>query len=139
VSGTSKLLNETKDQLELISHVMTTYPNTDLTLLQEIRTIKLGLESCEVKLYGDGLKTSKEVETLPGIQSRLGLIEYMVYENTTGVTNSQRNQLAIVTEEYNMLRSELNGLITRLEKIEKLLGNIPLPYLKEGGKDWKNH
>ena len=139
VSGTSKLLNETKDQLELISHVMTTYPNTDLTLLQEIRTIKLGLESCEVKLYGDGLKTSKEVETLPGIQSRLGLIEYMVYENTTGVTNSQRNQLAIVTEEYSMLRSELNGLITRLEKIEKLLGNIPLPYLKEGGKDWKNH
>jgi photosystem II stability/assembly factor-like uncharacterized protein len=139
VSGTSKLLNETKDQLELISHVMTTYPNTDLTLLQEIRTIKLGLESCEVKLYGDGLKTSKEVETIPGIQSRLGLIEYMVYENTTGVTNSQRNQLAIVTEEYSMLRSELNGLITRLEKIEKLLGNIPLPYLKEGGKDWKNH
>jgi photosystem II stability/assembly factor-like uncharacterized protein len=139
VSGTSKLLNETKDQLELISHVMTTYPNTDLTLLQEIRTIKLGLESCEIKLYGDGLKTSKEVETLPGIQSRLGLIEYMVYENTTGVTNSQRNQLSIVTEDYSMLRSELNGLITRLEKIEKQLENMPLPYLKEGGKDWKNH
>jgi photosystem II stability/assembly factor-like uncharacterized protein len=139
VSGTSKLLNETKDKLELISHVMTTYPNTDLTLLQEMRTIKLGLESCEVKLYGDGLKTSKEVETLPGLQSRLGLIEYMVYENTTGVTNSQRNQLLIVTEEYSVMRNELNSLITRLEKIEKQLENISLPYLKEGGKDWKDH
>lgn len=139
VSGTGKLLNETKDKLELMSQMMTTYPNTDLTLLQEIRAIKLGLESCEIKLYGDGLKASKEVETLPGIQSRLGLIEYMVYENTTGVTNSQRNQLSIVTEEYSVLRNELNSLITRLEKIEKQLENMPLPYLKEGGKDWKDH
>lgn len=139
VSGASKILTETKEKVELIIHAVTTYPNTDMQLLQELRQIKLGISQCEVALYGDGIKTAREVETLPGIQSRLGLIEYMVYDNTTGVTQSQRSQLALVVDEYAKLRTELNALIERLQKIEKSLDGMSLPYLMNEGKEWKTH
>jgi hypothetical protein len=88
-------------------------------------------------MYGDGIKTSREFEDKPSISGRLGLIEYMLYENTTGVTSSQRRNLSIVENEYNIMREVLDKAIDALNSIESKLDALGIPYTINKGKDWK--
>lgn len=139
VSGASRLLSESKEKLDIIQHALLTYPNTDLKLTEETRALKLIYDECSIALWGDGLKTSKEFETVPSITGRLGLIEYMLYENTTGVTNSQKANKAIVEEEYKAFRIKLDDLIKRLKALELKLDEFSVPYIKGKDESWKEH
>jgi photosystem II stability/assembly factor-like uncharacterized protein len=137
VIGTSKLMRECNDRLTVYKQAVIGYPNTDLSLLSSLRDLKLILDECQVAMYGDGIKTSKEFEDKPSISGRLGLIEYMLYENTTGVTSSQRKNLVIVESEYNGVRIMLDQAFDALNKIESKLDALGIPYTLNKGKDWK--
>ncbi|MEN9998108.1 MAG: hypothetical protein RI922_1098 [Bacteroidota bacterium] len=137
VTGASNLLGESKDKIEAIQTALLTYPNTDLKLMAEVKALKLIVDECSLALYGDGLKTSKEFETVPGIMDRLGLVQYMLSENTLGVTKSQQTNKAIAEEEYKAFRVKLDGMIVRLTALEKELEKVPVPYIKGKDQNWK--
>jgi len=138
VSGASRLMNESKEKLDAIQHALLTYPNTDLKLMEETRALKLKYDAISIDLWGDGLKASKEFETVPSISGRLGLVEYMLSDNTTGVTNSQRSNLAIVIKEYNEFRIQLDDVIKRLKSLELKLEEKSVPYIKGKNESWKD-
>lgn len=137
VSGTSKLMQEANEKLGLLKHAITNYPNADLKFMEEIQAIKLGLANCALLLYGDRLKASKEFETAPSIVDRLGNVEYQLYESTTGVTTTQRKQIAIVKEEYAAFREQFDSWLVRLKALENKLAEVPIPYTKGGNETWK--
>jgi hypothetical protein len=93
ISGAEILMREYKDKLEFIKVAITTYPNADLKLLENVRAIKLGLSECDVLYNGDGIKASKEVETPPSFAGRLGTVTYQLFESTSGVTTSQKENM----------------------------------------------
>ncbi len=137
VSGTSRLVNETNEKLNLIEEAIISYPNADLALLKEVRAISLQLKECEIALWGDGLLGSLEMETRPSISNRLGITEYSLMANTTGVTQTQRDNLMLVTEEYDAMRTILDNCIVRLKALTDKLSLVPIPYTKDGNEDWK--
>ncbi|MFA7272939.1 MAG: glycosyl hydrolase [Crocinitomicaceae bacterium] len=137
VAGTSKLLQETNDKLALMEHAIINYPNADLTLLKEIKAINAQLDNCGRELWGGGLVSSLEMETLPSISSRLGMIEYSLGSNTTGVTQTHKDNLVMVTDEYNTMRTKLDDSIVRLKAVADKLALIPIPYTQGGNEDWK--
>jgi photosystem II stability/assembly factor-like uncharacterized protein len=139
VSGSSRLMNETNEKLSSIEHALITYPNTDLKLLEETKALQKIMNECYIALNGDGLKTSMEFETVPSISGRLGLVEYMLSENTTGVTESQKKNLKIVQEEYFDFRKKLDDTIIRLKALETRLEQVPVPYIKGKDESWKEH
>jgi photosystem II stability/assembly factor-like uncharacterized protein len=136
VSGTAAQMSESKELLDQIEHVLLTYPGTDLKLLSETRALRLIYDECAVMLWGDGLKTSKEFETLPGINGRLGIVEYSLYDNTAGVTNAQRSNNAIAEEEYLAMRVKFDAYLKRIAALEKILDGLQIPYVK-GRENWK--
>lgn len=137
ISGSNKLMQEANEKLNLLKHAVTNYPNADLKFLEEIQAIRLGLADCSLLLYGDRLKASKEFEIPPSILERLGTVEYQLYESTTGVTSTQRKQIAIVKEEYTAFRNQLDPLLVRLKTLETKLAEVPIPYTKGGNESWK--
>ena len=139
ISGSSRLMNETGDKLSAIEHALITYPNTDLKLLEETRALSAIQTECYIALNGDGLKTSMEFETSPSIAGRLGLVEYMLSENTTGVTETQKRNLSIVQEEYMEFRKKLDDMIIRVKALETRLEQVPVPYIKGKDESWKEH
>lgn len=139
VSGASRLMSESKEKLEAMQHALVTYPNTDLKLLEETRALRLIYDECSIALWGDGLKTSKEVETVPSITGRLGLVEYMLSDNTTGVTKSQRTNKAIAQEEYLEFRKKMDAMIVCLKALEDQLEKASIPYIKGKDESWKEH
>jgi hypothetical protein len=129
-------MGESKELLDQIEHVLLTYPGTDLKLLSETRALRLIYDECSIILWGDGLKTAKEFEALPGINGRLGIVEYSLYDNTAGVTNAQRSNTSIAEEEYLMLRTKFDDYLKRLTALEKILDGLQIPYVK-GRESWK--
>ena len=137
ISGSGKLMQETSEKLNLMKIAITNYPNADIKLLEEVRAIKLGLNDCSTLLYGDGLKASREFETTPSITGRLGNVEYQLYESTTGVTKTQKDNVAIAAEEYVVFRKQLDALIIRVKTLETKLEAVPIPYTKGNDENWK--
>lgn len=137
VSGANKLMREIKEELELIEKALIEYPNTDLNLLTETKALKLLYDQCALALWGDDLKTKHEFETEPSINSRLGIVEYQLYENTAGVTKTQRANKTIAEEEYLDMRKKLDDLIQRKINLETKLDASSIPYTKSRDK-WKN-
>lgn len=137
VSGSSRLMTESKEKLSILQHALLTYPNTDLKLMEEVHALHLLYDASALELWGDRLKSSKEFETNPSISNRLGLVEYMLTDNTTGVTNSQKANIALVKEEYLTFRIKLDDLIVRLKAIEAKLEKSSVPYIKGKDESWK--
>ncbi len=139
IDGAGRLLNETSEKLKYYEAAIKNYPNTDLTLLKEIEALKNQLEDCEVMLWGDGLKSSNEFETEPSISGRIGSVYYQTFSNTTGITQTQRDNKKIAEEEYVAFRKKLDDAIIRLKAVEEKLSEVPVPYIKGKDENWKEN
>jgi len=136
VSGTEKVMRETKERIDIIEKAILNYPNTDMSLLETIRSSRLTYKDLEVKMWGDQARSSRDFETEPSISGRLGMVGYQLYQNTTGVTNTHRKNKAISEKQYNELKTVLNKVIADIDSVEKKLEGI-IPYTKGKGADWK--
>ena len=131
-------MRETKESIELIEKALINYPNTDLSLLKSIQEMKISLKGLEVLMWGDQARTSRDFETVPSISGRLGMVGYQLYQNTTGVTKTHRENMRIGEKAYNKLRLNLNQIIGELNSIEKKLEGL-IPYTKNKGVNWKRN
>ena len=137
VRGTSRLMSETKDKIDLINTTLLTYPGAPIELLQNVRQLKGQMDECNTLMYGDRIRSSREFETSPGINERLGLVEYQIWDNLTDVSATRKKNLQIVNEEYEVLRSKLDPIIIELRKIEEQLDTLKVPYLKGKDEKWR--
>jgi hypothetical protein len=136
VSGTEKVMRETKEKMELIEKALLGYPNTDLNLMETIRSMKISYKDLEVTMWGDRARSSRDFETVPSISGRLGMVGYQLYQNTAGVSNTHRANKSIAEKQYKDLKIKLNQIIAYLKAVEKKLDGI-IPYTKSKGDDWK--
>jgi hypothetical protein len=137
INGSNKLMSEKEEELNLVKVALTTYPNTDLKLLAEVKRLQVEIADIKLKIYGDGLRSSKEFESAPGFWERLGVVEGQLFENIATISVSQKAHFTIVKEEYEVYRSRLSSWITAIENLEKTLDQQGIPYTKNKGKDWK--
>ena len=136
VSGTGRLMEETSDEINLMEKALLNYPNTDMGLLKEIKELKTLMYDCQVIMNGDGIRTAHEFESAPSLQSRLGMVEYQLYDNTAGVSNTHKANKAIVEAEYVELRQKLDDVVKRVQVLQSKLDGVPIPYTKSK-ENWK--
>ncbi|MEN9699006.1 MAG: hypothetical protein RLZZ301_204 [Bacteroidota bacterium] len=134
VSGANKRFDEASESLELLEKAIENYPNTDLSLLAEIRALKEMKASCKLLMEGDELLTHYEFETAPSIQARLGMVAYQLADNTTGVSKTHRANKAIVEAQYAEFSKIANDYIQRINILEEKLDRLQIPYTKEKEK-----
>lgn len=136
VSGQEKRFEEANQELELIEKAILNFPNTNMALLAEVRKLKLLKEEAKVTLYGDGLRTKHEFETVPSLTSRLGLLEYQLSDNTTGVSKTHQSNLSMVQQQYDSLYPQLQDYYKRLAALQLELEKSNIPYTKSR-LNWK--
>ncbi|MEY4603557.1 MAG: hypothetical protein RIT43_849 [Bacteroidota bacterium] len=131
-------LNEGMQKLEEISEVnkaigtaVLTQPNVPLDLAKKQSALAEKLEKCKLIMYGDDIRRSKEFEVLPGISERFGLISYMVWENTTGVTANHQKQYALIKEEFTVFEKVLNEVEKEKDSILDTFKQLQIPYIKK--------
>ena len=131
LSTSSQKLEERSEQIKTLATALITYPNTSISLLKEIQELQLQKDACRTLLYGDEVKKSKEFEALPGIMERFGLIQYMVSDNTTGVSNNHRQQFSIIQEEFLQFQLLINEIDKRMNALLNQLQQEGIPYIRQ--------
>lgn len=137
ISGASSLYRETSEKWKLLQHAAKNYPQTDMNLLKDLRSIEENMQKAQIMLWGDNAIAAREFETAPSIASRLGIVEYQLFESTTNPTKTQETNLKIVEEQYAEFRQLLNQAIVDLRKVEEQMKNTPIPYTKGANESWK--
>ena len=137
INNASNWLGEVNDVLKEMQSTLINYPNTELSLLSETRALKLLYDEAALVLWGDKIKSSREFETLPSINDRMGMVEYQLYENTAGVSNTHRANKAIAEEQYNALSISLGVISNRMKALQEKLNTVPIPYTKTLSRFWK--
>ncbi|MEN9743722.1 MAG: hypothetical protein RLZZ65_1527 [Bacteroidota bacterium] len=136
VNGQEKRFEEANQELELIEKALLNYPNTNMSLLAEVRKLKLVKAQASEVLYGDGLRTKHEFETAPSLTSRLGTLEYQLSDNTTGVSKTHRANLVMVQQQYDSLYTQLQDYYKRIANLQTELEKSNIPYTKSR-LNWK--
>jgi photosystem II stability/assembly factor-like uncharacterized protein len=139
IHGVNEFSKELRKSLNEIEHALINYPNTDLTIKKDVDTLQLSLEACDLILNGDAIKTAHEFETEPSLNSRIELLMYQLYDNTTGVSNTQKAYHTLIQEEYQTVKSKLDELVEHYAQLESKLAKTKLPYNQSIGNSWKNH
>jgi len=137
VSGVGEIIEEFTTQLGLVETALLNYPNTDISMLRKVKSLRLGIDSCKLIMYGDELLTKHEFESAPSMTGRLGMVEYMLYDNTAGVTNTHRANLETVKAEYSVVSAQIKRLLSVFYLLEENLAQVPIPYTKSRGLAWK--
>ncbi len=138
INNLNGYVDELSKSLNEINQVIVNYPNVDLTLITESRSINLLIENVELLLNGDQLKSKHEFETLPFLNSRIELLEYQLYENTAGVSYMQRKYYQIANDLYLDVRARLELIDKQYLSFVSKLAVYKLPYQKQIGNGWKN-
>lgn len=128
---------ESKDQINQLNKVIVDATNVPLELSGNIQKLKEDFHRLNTLVYGDNIKSSREFETAPSLSSRFGMLEYQLYDNTTGVTKTHRANKSIVelelveaSQQYTRIKDTLNEVINKLR-------NAGVPYIKNAGS-WKS-
>ena len=135
--GVGEILSELQTQVDVLQTLLLNYPNTSLAWMKSLRTMKKEIDSIKTVLYGDPLLAKYEFESAPSLSGRLGMVEYMLYDNTAGATKTQEGNLAIVEGVYPSIEASVKGMLEELERIEDALANSGIPYTRHRGLKWK--
>ena len=135
--GVGEILSELQTQVDVLQTLLLNYPNTSLAWMKSLRNMKKEIDSIKTVLYGDPLLAKYEFESAPSLSGRLGMVEYMLYDNTAGATKTQEANLTIVEGVYPSLEASVKGMLEELERIEDALSNSGIPYTRHRGVKWK--
>jgi len=136
LSGTKKLYNENKEKLEYIETAVVKYPQAPLDLMDDLNRLKDNMYDVRLAIWGDNTKSKRDMETLPGLSSRLGYVGYSTWWNTADPTETAREQFQIASEDYESVLEKTRSIASELAEIEKKLVELRVPYTPGRGPDW---
>jgi len=136
IKGTNKLYGENSEKLEYIEKAVETFPAAPMDLMEEIKALEDDMYEIRLALYGDPTLSSREFETKPSLNGRVGYAAYSSWWNTADPTQTAKEQIDIAEEEYNEILIRMRTVSDAVAEIEKRLVDLKVPYTPGRGSDW---
>ena len=79
-------------------------------------------------MSGDRTRSSREMESYPGLVGRVETIVYNLYNHTEAPTTFERESLAAALDEYGAVRPKIKAVEDKAEALAKKLIDAGAPY-----------
>ena len=135
VDGSGKLLGELQNKLKYIKTAIERTPNVDLNLLNNVKALETKIKTTEIALWGDGEMAKHQYETYPGLDERIGVVIYGIWNSTATPSTTAKNNIKIAKEEYVPVLAAIQSYVKEIEALEKTMGTTP--YTPGRGEEWK--
>jgi photosystem II stability/assembly factor-like uncharacterized protein len=136
LSGTNQLFREKKEKLEYIEKAVENYPAVPVEMIGEINRLEEEMYQIRLALFGDETRSSREFETDPSLNGRVGYAAYSSWWNTAEPTKTAREQIDIAEEQYTDILDQMRKVAQSIEEIENRLVELKVPYTPGRGADW---
>jgi len=129
VQGAARTYRDADDRLKHIRKAIKDTPTLDTALLDEVDVVQAKLADLGLKLNGDRTVSSRSEPTTPSISRRAGWIYYGIQNNTSGPTQTQRDNLALTGRLFAPVLADLTVLVIEdIEGLEAQLDAAGAPY-----------
>ncbi len=138
VQGATHTFRDAKSRLDHIRQAIKDTPALDSALLDEVDALSMRLAELGILLNGDRTVSSRSEPTTPSINRRAGWVVYGMQNNTSGPTQTMRDNLALTGKLFVPVLADLTTLVTvDLKDLEARLEAAGAPYTPGRIPVWK--
>jgi photosystem II stability/assembly factor-like uncharacterized protein len=138
VQGASRTYRDADNRLKHIRKAIKETPALDTALLDEVDGLSLRLADIGVKLNGNRTVSQRSEPITPSISRRAGWIVYGMQDNTSGPTQTMRDNLALTGKLFTPVLADLTTLVTvDIKGLEDKLEAAGAPYTPGRIPVWK--
>jgi hypothetical protein len=129
VQGATRTFRDADERLKHIRQAIKETPDLDTALLDEVDAVAAKLADLGVKLNGDRTVSGRNEPTTQSISRRASWIFYGVQNNTSGPTQTMRDNLALTGRLFAPVLADLTELVTvDIKALEDQLEAAGAPY-----------
>lgn len=123
-----KSLEESDDKLKYIKIAVQRTPNIPLELMKKVKSVEEQIIDIDIKLYGNYVLARRDIETYPGIASRVNTARYSMWHATSAPTRTNIDGLKIAREEYEPVKVTLKSVVASIKALEAEMDKYKAPY-----------
>ncbi|HEX2866424.1 MAG TPA: glycosyl hydrolase [Ignavibacteriales bacterium] len=140
VRGTIESANEVSNQLRLIRQALKNSTRANGEMATEVNRLENELYNITLKLSGDRILQRRNENTAPSLSDRIEGIVYDQWQSSQAPTQTQRDQMKIVSEEFAPLLAKFKILVEGdLKKLETSLEVTETPWSPGRLPSWQNN
>ncbi len=136
-NGSTAYMEEMENRVAKMQKSILNSTIASLAILDETRSISMGLKKLEVKAQGDKSIAKREFEVAPSLSNRVDNIVYSAWFASCDPTGTCKKSFEVAKTEFRTFLDELKALDTRLGKVEKELEQDKTPYTPGRFPEWK--
>jgi len=134
-----KLLSESRQKLRYMKEAIKLSEQSYEVFYKELLRIENALNTIQVDMYGDPIKSQLDIRQPPSPASRLGTINYEQKYSTATPTQTHRESYEIAKDEVTRIKARLQRIFNEdIKQMEQKLINSGAPYTPGRGADQKN-
>jgi photosystem II stability/assembly factor-like uncharacterized protein len=137
VSATSDIYANMRTRLGNINAATQDIAASPKAILEKAYALTLKLNEIGIQLNGDAVKSRREFETPPSITARVGDVEGGVWNSTSAITATYRNDYAIASKALTTVLAAMRKLDEEILALEKQLELNKAPYTPGRWPEWK--
>ncbi|REK04837.1 MAG: glycosyl hydrolase [Bacteroidetes bacterium] len=127
-AGADQYISELKNKIKHVKVALIDVPSLLPEVASKLYNIEQKLHETEVIMNGDASMARREFETAPSINSRIGIMEYTVWNSTQAPSNTFRKSHEIASRQFEKVLKDLKQVHQDFREIEKTLEQHKAPY-----------
>lgn len=137
VSATTDIYATMRTRLANINAAAQDIAASPKAVVEKAYALTLKLNEIGIQLTGDATKSRREFETPPSVAARVGDVEGGVWNSTSAITTTYRNDYAIASKGLSSVLTAMRKLDEEILALEKQLELNKAPYTPGRWPDWK--
>ena len=136
-SATSGIYADMRERLANINAAAQDIAASPKVIVEKAYTLTMKLNEIGIQLNGDAARARREFETPPSITARIGDVESGVWNSTSAITTTYRNDYAIASKGLVNVLAAMRKLDEEITVLEKQLELNKAPYTPGRWPEWK--
>jgi chromosome segregation ATPase len=128
---------ELSNKMKYIKTAVNEVPQKLENLPAELLTIDKKLVEINTQLNGDATLAKREFETIPSINSRVGSMEYTLWNVSAAPTQTFLKSYDIATSQFSAILVSIKEVDESIKKVEGILEENKAPYTPGRLPNWK--
>lgn len=128
-SGATSMLSSAGEKVSAMERAIMALPEPSAEWLGQVKKMEKAIADIRQTIYGDRRAATLDIDTEPGLSSRMRGVTYALYGTTSAPTQTMRNELSIAKEDFGPVYQKIKTIVeTDIKAMERKLEAAGAPY-----------
>jgi hypothetical protein len=135
-SAADSYRGELANKVKFMKSAVLSSSDVHSNLTNDINSIDQRLKAVDISMNGDASLARREFETPPSINSRIGTIEFTLWNSTSAPTQTAQQSYEVASKQFTNALAELKSIDGKIKEAEAALEKSRAPYTPGRFPEW---